>query len=499
MGALGSKENLGQMVVIYGYNANDFAWRQTDNRSVYQTTGLIINYHNKKYVLTTRDRFIGCKRIVMYHSYFTATDSVMRNNLHILFQSIEHNIIILGTKKRDELDLTMSKILHGYHDPQIVCPSYNIANQNNFIVPTKRSSYYTVRMDMDLKSEKINYYVHIYDVKFLGSIIYDKTFVPSNYVYEFSVTSKKYDLHGIHGAVIFNRKLQPVGLISKTEENKLFVIPTKSLSKIVTDFINYSNKPEKYHGPICMPFTYEISKKSVLVVKSKPEVFNIPPKTNDSFVAINGNIIAINNKIATVFDNDFKEYIPLDIYLKLNIENILTAELSFVRRKKTITSKIIDDQYFNKLELGIPLTDQPYFYPICAIPYKIIGGLVVVQLTHEILDITMRAKIILKNDTIDHFLDGLIDNIENMIIVIDCLNALLAKTYDLPQFIPNKKKQTIKCHTLVAVNGKKVFTLSDLNESEIELTQSECLVITLESPRKKQYELVLGSAPLKSM
>ena len=59
MGALGSKEKLGQIGVIYGYNHNDFCWKSIDNRKVYCTTGLIINYNGLKYVITTRSKLIS--------------------------------------------------------------------------------------------------------------------------------------------------------------------------------------------------------------------------------------------------------------------------------------------------------------------------------------------------------------------------------------------------------------------------------------------------------
>ena len=118
MGVIGSKEKLGQIAVIYGYSPNDFSWLQIDNRAIYQTSGLIITLNNKQYVLTTRSRLISCQNIIMYYCHFNDSEPIFRNNLQIIFQSIEYNIIILGTKGKNKLDFESSELISGDYIPK---------------------------------------------------------------------------------------------------------------------------------------------------------------------------------------------------------------------------------------------------------------------------------------------------------------------------------------------------------------------------------------------
>ena len=465
MGTIGSKEDLGQIVVIYGYNPNDFGWRQNDDRMIYHTSGLIICCSGKKYIMTTRTRLISCKNIVMYHCYFRGTEPVMRNNLRILFQSIDYNIIILGTIGTNELDLTKSEIISSDCEQKYICP-FNDIDKNDFIIPTKKSNYYTIRMDMDLDSDTINFPVHIYAVKYIQPIIYDKTFVPRNYIYNFIIKNNNCDLVGICGAIIFNKKHQLIGMISRTEKKNLFVLPTKVLVKIVKDFSQNLDEPDKYTGPLILPFNYKLSKNNDVIIASDCLVETTNGDTKilkkyDKLISINGNYIFVRDKNAVVFDDHYKENVPLDIYIKLNISNHTLINL-VLTRKKIFMNVILHG--IRARDPIISLTNQPYFYPSTSIPYKMIGSLIIVELTHELFDITMLNKIILKNNTIDDFFENSLDKIDKRLIIIDCLDSQMTKKYNLPQILTNKK-QTIICPTVLMVNGKNVYILNDLEDS----------------------------------
>ncbi|XWV24962.1 hypothetical protein QJ856_gp0817 [Tupanvirus deep ocean] len=509
MGVLGSKESLGQIVVIYGYNSNDFAWRNFDSRSVYHTTGLIIKHQNKKYIVTTRQRLISCKNIVMYYCYFRGTEPVMRNDLQILFQSIEYNIVILGTKDCDEFDLTMSEIIYGDHDPKNICPSYDIT-KSSFVVPTKRSHFHTVRMDMDLESNTINYQVHIYDVKFMKSFIYDSSYVPNNYMYKFTFKNEtEPKLYGICGAIIFNKKHQLVGMISMSEENELYVLPTKTLCKVVNDFVRFKDNPNQYKGIVSLPFNYALNNNHVEITDINTFVLDSPSGTsfassselskrsspsgtskkifrkNDKLISVGNFDIEVDDGI-NVYDKDFRENIPLEIFIALNFDCDKPLDITILRKKKIINMSLCSASTRDCL----PLTNRSYFYPINSIPYVNLNGIIFVQITHELLDITMYRNILLSNNLLGKYFADENDNY-NKILIIDCLNYEIAEKYKLPQLLLTSEKQKLECPFVTTINGKDVSNLIELQNIITSNTKDKKIIIRVGVSYTNQFDIIL--------
>ena len=488
MGALGSKENLGQIVVIYGYNANDFRWREAggqDSRSIYHTSGLIIEYDGKKYVVTTRERLISCKNIVMYHSYFRGTEPVMRNDLQILFQCIEYNLIILGTKDRSELDLSMSEVILGDYEAKAVCPSYDACNKK-FVVPTKKSHYYTVRMDMDLKSETINYKVHIYDAKFMKSTIYDMSFVPENYMYNFTIINTgDTKFIGICGAIIFNKKHQLVGMVTKSKGNDLYVLPTKALTKILINFGENLLHPTNYNGLLSIPIMYKSDKKIPRISEDcvlETTTGSIKLSKNDKIISIDNNNVIVESDQVKVFDNDYRDNIPLDIYLRLNTAADAKNPTNIVlyHKKQAIDINVLGSKESHEMTI----TNQSSFFPAEPIPYINFKGMIIVELTQELLDLTLYNQITLKNRLIDDFFnDDLNDRLR--LIIIDCLDKKLADEHKFPRLelkptaaLDPQSKQTLECPIIKHINGKELYSLEEL--SKFLATQDTKFTITVE-------------------
>lgn len=268
MGSFGSKTLLSQIVTIFGYNSNDFDWREANDRIVYQTTGLICSYGDKKYVLTIRSRMISCKNIVMYHSNFidekidnNISIPVMRNDLEILFQSIENDIIILGSRDKLFLDLNKSEMMTNHYNlSHQTIKSYAMDNPAfKNIVPTKRSQYYTVIMDVDLenKNNEINYLIHMFDdLKYIKSYIDTNTFLPSNFFHRFEF-NKISSVQASMGAVIFNRKKEVIGMIMDVR-NQIYlkVLPFVRIRNLVEEFVKYHQQPTSYLGLLGLPINY---------------------------------------------------------------------------------------------------------------------------------------------------------------------------------------------------------------------------------------------------
>jgi hypothetical protein len=459
MANIESNESLRPLVVIFGHNLNDFSWKVMDSRSVYQTNGLIFSHNDKFYVLTTRSRLNSCKNITMYYSHFDKSSTVMRNDLRILFQSIEFNIIILGSLNRSSLDLSTSDCISGLYET--MSDSYTISNL--FVLPRKNGNY-AVRMNMDLDTHTINYEVNIHELKFIKGFVYDETFLPAIYLYEFTMTvATNAKMNGICGCSIFNKKQQLIGTIYKSikldsrgKKYKLYVLPTKAINKILIDGCAGISKPDTYSGLFVVNFDWTWSNNTVIkILSSGGPSF----KNQDEIITINQKKPLMHEGQVSLYDDDFKSLIPLDIYLKLN-------SLSFVisRKKKIIKFDLVNNEK-NISKFKLELTSQPHFFPTDPIPFVNIHNIIIVQLTHELLDLTILNKITLKNPIIDDYMDNSQDITCNYLLVIDCLDDLLQQKYDLPRIIPDKKL-IIKCPIVRMINGKNISTLNEIGPQE---------------------------------
>jgi hypothetical protein len=495
MGALGSKENLGQFVAIYGYDSDDFTWIDDKPRLVYHTTGIIINHQEKKYVITTREKMISCKNIVMYHSYFRGNEPVMRNDLYVIFHSIEFNIIILASVGRSELNLSDSEIITGHHEPNVICPSYNNTANKTCVVPTKRSNYSAVKMDMNLESETIDYIVNIYDVKFLSSLIFDDSYVPNNLLYEFTLKNtkdkKKEKLIGICGAAIFNKKRQLVGIISRSKGKIFHVLPRFALIKIFNDFIQYQNIPDQYEGLIHLPFDYYITKNKKIRVSDSCTIKTIDStlaniSKNDELITICDYDINIINNEAYISDDVYKEYMPLDIFVRLNYDKSTPIKIVF-RHQKKLTNI---DFYGIPSSEAIALSNRSYFNPSSCIPHVNINGVIIVELTHELLDLTACNKIEIKNSIVDKYFEEISgqDNI-NILIIIDCLDNKIVNKYNLPKILFGKR-QTLICPTVLKINNKKVLNLHEVQNEVQKCNLNDAITLKIVNDNYKK-EIVL--------
>lgn len=499
MGASNSREALGQLVTIYGFNEHNFPWRLKNGKTFYRTNGLIFNIGASKYVVTVRSGLVGCGDLVMYYADFKGEGQIMRNELHILFQCIDYDIIILGTINHNELRLDESdNISDGTFDDisggisnNYVIPSYDI-RKNKYIVPSRRANYLTVVMDMDMDSKVINYCADIYDVRYIGDMVVEEKYLPRNYIYKFEIDEMKERVMGFNpdtvtgvcGSFIINGKRQLIGLITQVNKKELTVLPKKTLFKIIKDFEMYRTISDKYNGPPKLPFALKASKGSAKVICLHNQETVL--KKNDHLISISDSKIIVCDNEIMVHDEDLKKNIPIDIFFKINCGNNPT-KVSFIRGKEEFSGHISScDSVCQCSNIDIPLSKQPYFHPRETIPYIIVKSFVVVQLTHEFLDIIFRNLIIPKNYLIKKYMNGKLAKIEKILLIIDCLDDEFADRYELPLinggFI-GQEEQIVDFYVLDKINNVKVSTFEDVNK-----ILSENSKITI---KMKRYENIL--------
>lgn len=531
MGVNSSKDKLSQFVVIYGFDSNAFGWRDIDNRNVYHTTGLIIENQGCKYVVTTRSQLIHCRHIVMYYSSFDGAvvsisgkntifnTTVLRNDLRILFQSIEFNIIILGTKDKTFLDLSASELILGDQ-----LPSHVHAHQleNYMIVPKKSTTYHTALMNMDLDSHYTNFETHIYHAKFVKSFINDETYLPSNYFYQFKLSNideaNKENLVGINGAMVFNKQHQVIGMVSSSRGKYLEVLPYKALAKIVRDFFttnqdNYSglyilpiipkimvfetDKKKDYQPPGCSSRSTSNVESKLMIEKSYLTKDSQPLlRENDEIIQVNGLPILLENDSIKIWDSDYKDHLPLDLYLRLNLTKDTTIKMLVRGSRKN--PRIKGNGEPNLFELSdikgsplnhfiFPISSRPYFYPTNSISYSNIRGLIITELTHELIDICACHQIVLTNDIIEMIYREGIPDCQQFLVILDCLSQELIDKYHLPCLTCDRKR-VIPIPIIYQVNENKVSTLADVSslhdnlvslELKVGLSKEECTLIKI--------------------
>lgn len=468
MGIFGAKEKLGLVVSIYGYNGNIFPWMMLDKKSVYHTTGLIVDYGGKKYVVTTRTSLVSCNNICMYHKYYFGSEPVMQNNLEIAFQFIEQNIIILVSKNQTELLLNKSHILSECVNSDsitngITC-GFDITIKK-FPIPSDTTKYNTIATNTIISNKSIKYNIDIYNLTYVGYGMYNDKYLPDNFLYEFSI--KKTNLQGILGSVIYKETVPDalIGIIVKVVKGQIYVLPTRILAKIVSDFVNCANM--SYGGFLEVKLDYEIDGDKMRIVsgsKLKTTKGNKMVKKNDIVDMVNGKKILVQNSQIFVEDDALKTNILLNVYFNLNLEYNSAMNITIIRKEKNIILPVLGSPIIN-----IPMfTNQSYYYPKGIIPYVNICGIIIVELTHELIDILMTNKIQPNNEIFKMFFEN--DDyviVTRILLIIDCENKQFVKKNSLPTLSKiigsNKTNKIINFPFITMINSNPVSNLSDIN------------------------------------
>jgi len=259
------------------------------------------------------------------------------------------------------------------------------------------------------------------------------------------------------------------------------------LVKVVNDFIQYEAIPNQYNGLMYLPFDYYVTKKKSMRIKKSCVVIasstiqNI--NKNDEIISIAGHDIDVSDNVY-ILDTNYKESIPLDIFIRLYFNSMTPINLVFNHHKKIINVDI----YGVPEHKSLVLSNRSYYNPSHYMPHIDINGVIIVQLTHELLDLTIINKIYIKNSVIDKYFENIDDVNPNIILIIDCLSDVTAKKYDLPQIF--LEKQTILCPIVTMINNKIISTLVEL-ENEIGQCQKSLIKLKVLFSDSDQREIEL--------
>jgi hypothetical protein len=475
MGIIGSKEKVNQLVTIYGYQLDDIPWLDFDSRKIYQTNGIVVSNGTKSYVLTTRNNILGCKILTAYYCHFHKNkEYIFKNDLEVIFHSIEFNLVVLVSKDKNFFDFNAGHMLTGDIWSQFDFQSYDLLGKNSVAIPTKRNVNHLVKMDLDMKSHNVDYAMSIHNMKLVGTKFTKDSIAPNSIFYQFAMDEEnQYTLNGIHGTVIFNKQNKLIGMVNKivSSEGILQVIPSKVIYKFFSEFIQGLSKPTDYAGLASIPFEFDnefgLTKNMQLDSGDKKKKMF---KKEDQLLMINDNhIITMQSNERTshdmfILDIVLKENIPLDLWIRLNTS--LNEKVNVTIRRKNKTQKI-DVYPESSLKNVFPLTTVPSYYPNKLIPYINESGLIIAELSHELLSIFYKRGIKLQNSIIESLFDDTLKDF-NHLLILDCTNEKLAEQLEIYNLSKIFKKQInpqskieIYVNILTSINNHSVTSLKE--------------------------------------
>jgi hypothetical protein len=463
----------------------------------YQASCAIIEHNSNKYVISCRTNIIWCKKIILIYCKWGKV--IYSNELHILFQSIETNLIILGTVGHDKLKLELSQEMAGRKDgdgpgatTNLDIPAMMIIDK--FTNPKMKKDYYANMVEIDLDHNTYNQ--NIYQFKYLNSFATNHHYLPSIWMYEFGLTKKcKANIAGLCGGLMYNQKKKLIGLVTShmAQSNSCAVLPVRHLYKIINIFFDRDNKANKldnlnnlnsYARSFCLPISYSIQKKKGgkkhdLIITSSfvPEL-----KPKDKIVGIDNKDISIEPSGASVYDDKYEEYIPFDIYVRLNFNPYSQMGMAVERNKKVVSCDLSGDPIENHM---LWLTDQADFMPKDPIPFINLEGLIAVQLTHELIDIFASNSIKLHHRFIEKFMESADNKKINRVLVIADVSK--KKKINIKIQKSGNEFDTLDCYILYTINGTKVRKLGEIEP----LLKKQNIVVVSDSTSKQEINCSL--------
>jgi len=471
-----SKNIFSQTCTIYGYDVNDFAWDKSkmDSTPWGQTHGLIVQYNSNTYILSSRSIFLKCKSIVMYHCRYGKYGkvSVYRQPLQILFQMAEYDIIILGSIGMKSFDVSKSEIMSGVKTQEIVDP-YLMTDRQASI---KDDNYHMMMIYLEINPKNVKYDFNMYQLSYKTSTILDQSFV-SVFVHTFEII--KSTVHdAIWGSIIYNRQHEMVGMVTGIEnDHSVFVLPYRTIYTTIENFVQNIDQVDQYSGLLNIPLRLAIVDSQIVStaqVTLRTTNGNKNIKKNDQIMTINKQKVEIQKDQILIRDEQLCSYVPLTVFFNQNLKKKQPMNIAICRNKKNISL----DAYGRKMKDTIlPITDVPYYFPTGTIPYVNLNGLIMVQLTHELLGIVLMNNIKYTN---------MIDTqYSQKVIILDCLDKRINKKTSI-KF--SSMTRMTEFYTVATVNGIECPTLRNVIDA---IAKCETHKIKIYSKNKKMIDICI--------
>jgi hypothetical protein len=476
---------LEHIVSIYGYSYEPFTWNVGEKKtlekkpdkkteSCFQTTGLFVGCGDKKYILSSRKPLIGYRQhMVVYR----CGRSIWTSKLRMLYQMIEYNVIVFGTHPGSEqehdsalartdgmtcFDHAKSNVITS----DLISDSSGLENQpiSLYEFPLKPpilkppKKYQIVRNEHQIDTQ-FNFQVHLYPVTYIESKPNDQTYVPFNYVHLFKIKCEE-EIRDLIGSFIITKKRYIIGVVSEVKGDVIYVDPMRYLENGFKIWSKYGPNEKISHGAISDIFGndphLELCTRATRV---STQTTTKLIKKDDVLLEINGLKISIDQANLVIYDVNLNQLIPLSIYCKLYPLCLSPMNVVLKRGQNNIFITVTSIPDLKESDIQLSLMD--HFYPTHLIPYINLNGLILTQLSHELIDILYSFYPTLKNELIEKVInDQPLDGISE-VVVIDCVNVDLMDSSIFP-LLSQKKRKTLEIPIVTKINGTQVQTLTDV-------------------------------------
>ncbi|CAH6419913.1 Hypothetical protein MVR_LOCUS4 [uncultured virus] len=390
-----------------------------------------------------------------------------------LFQIRDYALALYGSIGKTEFDPSMGELISENYTPDMRCMAFDILNHRStgisLPIPVKKQTYYAVTASVSEIPKAIRLMAQRRDAVFdLSDIaMYGEPGVPDLILHKFELVQRKRNiLDSVHwnGAPVIDLKGNFYGVSLQQDDGLLSVIPSKIVMQFVSDFVSFESQPEKYVGLIKPPFQYELANGRCLISSNcrvpVSETCTKLIKKGAQIQAINGLPIVTRNGVARVMDPDFGRHVDIDMYVRTTFDSMTPFTLTLSRDSKTLDI----DVFGLPREEKLTGSDTLSYNPSGMFPHINYKGLIMVQLTHELLSIFETMDKNIDNELIRKAcLDAPLIPLYPAVIIVDTLDADLAYHNNLPQMQHNSKKK-FDCPLVHKIDGTDVHTLADVQK-----------------------------------
>ena len=442
---------------------NDYGWKKTkESEACLYSTAIVVRHENKRYVISPRNLTGSCETIAFHYNNFEKNKYVMYfSMLEILFSYSELNLAILVSRGCDEYIPEKSKKLPGFRNCGKISFHSGLKYTENLFVPKERMTYKAIVYNTDFNKRREGSAIYNVNVQFNGIVEFNRMFFPAIQMYNFSVRSNKKDFTGIVGSPIVDNQNNICGFVTVVDENNdLYVEPVEHIIKMLDDYKRCSKNPDKYNGSSVIPFEYAVENDSCVVTCMKlvdtPNGTRKMFKKGDVIVKIDEEMVNVIDGKAYLRDKVFDNDVSIDMYVRANCTDVTNV---VVERKGRILEMTICLPGVNEKN---DITCVPYLHPTVPIPYVNISGIIVTQLTKELLYMFEINDIDVGNELIDKYYDEKNVDISGTLVIIDVINKRISNRYKMLPTIKDKDEQELHLPILKSINGKPINNLIDM-------------------------------------
>lgn len=461
--------SLDKLVIIKGYDCTEFGWLKNHRDKSVQTVGIPLKLDDQIVYVSILEGLINCHDIYAFCGCRQTDGSLWRMELKIVYQFAAINLVILMPRYNDSCWVPVTPVKH------TTTPVKITANDLFYLKCEIKQMVTAHNLELQQYGSNVKLIVETYDMTYVGPVIKPVSYLPENYYLTFSTHSL--DENKIYGCPVFDQKQNLIGIVTHTEHrgnsSLTYVLPSTMINCMLEDFFSTSQTSRDHSKNNFV--TLSVSTKQVVVLPIRNKILDT---FDDTVMAIDDKDVRFLDEFPCIYDDTYDDYVPINVYayLKCRTVNPTSMKITLSNRSKKTDIHLRDlpqhcDIFHLNRDTGLlDVSNRSMILPVTHLPYVKLSHLIIMQLTHEFLDIMAQNCVNLNNDIINGYLIGEASDLGQYLIIVDCDdNDAFAYKYDLPQLskmINNSECREMQFPLLLRVNDLAVDKLSDLDSSK---------------------------------